>query len=153
MNLAESADEDSFAEGLDYCPWCKERVGDGICCDQCHQWYHFDCENRSEPEFDNIQSDQPFYCKSCQLENSTLLSESLILGDLRNDETDLKEMSSDTILPGTETHSTGVLKDDTVQEIHNNQIAVEAGGVSSSHKQTPRWLRLLSVLRRWFCCC
>ena len=46
-------------------------------------------------------------------------------------------MSSDTILPGTETHSTGVLKDDTVQEIHNNQIAVEAGGVSSSHKQTP----------------
>ena len=45
-------------------------------------------------------------------------------------------MSSDTILLGTDTHSTGVLKDDSVQEIHNNQIAIKAGGVPSSHKQT-----------------
>ena len=67
VNLTELVDEDSVAEALDHCPWCKERVGDGICCDQCLQWYHFDCENLSEPEFDNIQSDQPFFVKAVNL--------------------------------------------------------------------------------------
>ena len=130
VNLTESA------EALDYCPWCKERVGEGICCDQCLQWYHFNCENLSEPEFDNIQSDQPFYCKSCQLENSTLVSDSLIQEDLRNDKTDLKEASPDKTLGRSDTHSTGILKGDSAQETHNHQIAVEADAVSSSQKQT-----------------
>ena len=99
VSLAGSADDDSVAaEVLDYCPWCKERVGDGICCGQCFQWYHLNSENLNEREFDNIQSDQTFFCKNCQLENSNLLSESLVQGNLKNDETDQKEMSSDTIL-------------------------------------------------------
>ena len=136
VNLTESADEDSVAEALDYCPWCKERVGDGICCDQCLQWYHFNCENLSEPDFDNIQSDQPFFCKSCQLENSTLLSESLIQGDLRNDEADLKEASPDTTLGRSDTHATGILNDVSAQQRHNHQVAVEADAVPSSQKQT-----------------
>ena len=124
VSLAGSADDDSDAEVLEYCPWCKERVGDEICCDQCIQWYHLNSENLNEAECDDIQSDQPFFCKNCQLENSNLLSESLVQWDLRNDETDQKEMSSDTILARSGTHSVVVVVGDSELDIITHQITV-----------------------------
>ena len=81
MDSEHTVDDGSIADALDYCPWCKERVGDlqdGICCETCLQWFHFNCEGITEEEYESTESDQPYLCKTCHLEDGSLLTDSLI---------------------------------------------------------------------------
>ena len=89
-----TSDECSNADALDYCPWCKEKVGDlkgGICCENCLQWLHFCCEGITEEDFENTETDQPYVCKTCQLESSLNFTDSILHDGMRDDETDQKD--------------------------------------------------------------
>ena len=56
----------------DNCPICKIDVVEGvagICCDSCDVWYHADCLNMSEEEFQYNRDSPaiPWICSRCQL--------------------------------------------------------------------------------------
>ena len=125
---------ESFANALDYCPWCKEKVGDpqgGICCESCLQWLHFSCEGIVEADYENVESDQPYECRSCQLERASNISDSLIEEGMRDDETLPKQVLMDDLRAGGDCEYSNqddvILIEDPKQMLNGPQTGDEGG--------------------------
>ena len=103
----EMDEEGSIAEALDYCPWCKEKVGDsqgGICCENCLQWFHFTCEGTSEEDSENSDPDQPYFCKTCQPDCRSLQNDFIIQEGVRSDEATQNVQTNEEPEQGKPTH-------------------------------------------------
>ncbi|MES9879578.1 MAG: hypothetical protein ABW185_01700 [Sedimenticola sp.] len=49
-----------------FCPVCNEEAGvNTIGCDECDNWYHYDCVGVSKENAENIQDSIPYICSSC----------------------------------------------------------------------------------------
>ena len=57
-------------EQIVICPACDAAVEQGICCDLCSRWYHFECETLSDVEIEKFhETDLQYFCISCTYEN------------------------------------------------------------------------------------
>ena len=62
-----SGNADGIVKSTDTCLHCNTKVDNGIACDNCQQWYHFDCESLDK-NFRTFYSegDTPYSCLSCR---------------------------------------------------------------------------------------
>jgi hypothetical protein len=56
------------------CPTCSRNAKSrAVCCDSCHQWLHYRCENLTEPEILQLEnSNHAYVCGSCSASMSTV---------------------------------------------------------------------------------
>ena len=62
-----SGNADGIVKSTGTCLHCNTKVDNGIACDNCQQWYHFDCESLDK-NFRTFYSegDTPYSCLSCR---------------------------------------------------------------------------------------
>jgi len=66
-NLSDFADAEEDTEPSE-CPGCKNNVvEEGIACNKCGEWWHWDCTRLSKKEFMefNTESTKAWYCDDC----------------------------------------------------------------------------------------
>ena len=72
-------------EMLWICPSCNRAVDEGICCDRCEFWYHYECQQLDDHEQSQyVETDRAYLCLACSFDNECEgLPESLAV-DTRN---------------------------------------------------------------------
>lgn len=50
-------------ELLGTCGFCRKKVKEGVMCDECNWWFHWECANTTAS---NLESDKPWYCILCK---------------------------------------------------------------------------------------
>ena len=121
----------SEEDDLDVCSNCVGQVTDGIGCDSCNRWYHFQCENIDDDQTDFLRYNETNYsCLSCRhltlfihndtINNSTIsepTDTNLTLNDSCT-ETLPKQFLYESILEvrADETNQKQILEDDTTEE-------------------------------------